>query len=307
VGTQVVLRAAKRVPGGDIVKPAGSIAEVLEAPSSNRRPYLVRFLDGTTLRVKFGELAVRRHDVGKALTTPGEDLSRYVVYRVGAGSRAFGLATEGSDEDRRGVYLPPAELTWSLFKPPEQIEHEADGVEEVCWELEKFLRLALQANPNILETLWAPDVLYADETGRELRALRDVFLSRHLYKTYSGYVLSQFRLMRKRHERTGAYKPKHAMHLVRLLLSGIHALTAGDILVDVGGHREELLRIKSGALSFEEVRTRALELDHSFQQAFASTRLPERPDYDRVNRFLIRARRRAVDDPRHDRAGEAGP
>jgi hypothetical protein len=47
-------------------------------------------------------------------------------------------------------------------------------------------------------------------------------------------------------------------------------------------------------VTFEEVRTLALNLDQVFRQAFASTRLPERPDYDRVNRFLIRARRRMV-------------
>ncbi|HZT80264.1 MAG TPA: nucleotidyltransferase domain-containing protein [Gemmataceae bacterium] len=131
VGTQVVLKAAKRVPGTDLVKPAGSVAEVLEAPANNSRPYLVRFVDGTTLRVKFGELAVRKREVEDELATPGEDLRRWVIYRVEAGSRAFGLATDASDTDRRGVYLPPAALTWSLFKPPEQVEYRAEGVEEV--------------------------------------------------------------------------------------------------------------------------------------------------------------------------------
>ncbi len=184
-----MLRAAKRVPGNDDVKPAGSVAEVLEAPANNSRPYLLRFLDGATVRVKFGELAVRRREVAEELATPGVDLRRYVILRVAAGSRAFGLATEASDDDRRGVYLPPAEMTWSLFKPPEQIEYKGDGTEEVCWELEKFLRLALQANPNILETLWSPVVLLAAETGEELRRMRQAFLSRHLYKTYSGYEL----------------------------------------------------------------------------------------------------------------------
>jgi predicted nucleotidyltransferase len=303
VGTQVVLKAAKAVPGSDQVKPPGSVAEVLESPASNNRPYLVRFLDGTTLRVKFGELAVRRREVDEELATPGADLRQYVVYRVAVGSRAFGLATDTSDEDRRGVYLPPAELTWSLFKPPEQVEYRAEGVEEVDWELEKFVRLALQANPNLLETLWSPMVLHMDETGRELRALRDAFLSRHLYKTYSAYVLSQFRLMRRTYAAKGTYRAKHAMHLVRLLVSGIHALKHGDILVDVGDRREELLRIRSGALTFEEVRLRALELDQEFQQAYATTRLPERPDYERANRFLIGARRRMVDVPGPGRAG----
>ena len=296
VGTQVVLKSAKRVPGTDLVKPVGSVAEVLEAPASNSRPYMIRFVDGVTVRVKFAELVIRKRELDEELATPGPDLRQFVILRVAVGSQAFGLATDASDEDRRGVFLPPAELSWSLFKPPEQVEYSSDGIEEVDWELEKFLRLALQANPNILETLWSPLVLHVTELGQELRALRAAFLSRHLYKTYSGYVLSQFRLMRRHFEKTGKYKAKHAMHLIRLLYSGIHALRTGEILVDVGEHRDELLGINGGSLSFEEVRTRALELDQVFQQAFTATSLPERPDYERVNRFLIHARRRMVDD-----------
>jgi predicted nucleotidyltransferase len=292
VGTQVVLKTAKRLPGADVVKPAGSVAEVVEAPASNHRPYLVRFVDGTELRVKFGELSVRRRQVEEELATPGADLRGYVIYRVLLGSRAFGLAAEASDSDRRSVYLPPAEMHWSLFKPPEQVDYKSEGVEEVCWELEKFLRLALQANPNILETLWSPVVLHADEIGQELRALGPAFLSRHIYHTYSGYVLSQFRLMERNHEKTGAYRVKHAMHLIRLLLSGIHVLRTGEILVDVASHRAELLDIRRGALTIQEVRQRALDLDQEFQAAFAETRLPDKPDFQRVNRFLIGARRR---------------
>ena len=195
VGTQVVLKSAKHVPGTDLVKPIGSVAEVLESPASNSRPYLIRFVDGVTMRVKFAELVIRKRELDEELATPGPDLRQFVILRVAVGSRAFGLATDASDEDRRGVFLPPAELTWSLFKPPEQVEYASDGIEEVDWELEKFLRLALQANPNILETLWSPLVLHVTELGQELRDLRAAFLSRHLYKTYSGYVLSQFRLM----------------------------------------------------------------------------------------------------------------
>jgi hypothetical protein len=294
VGTQVVLKATKRVPGSDAAKPAGSIGVVAEAPVTNRRPYVVRFVDDVTLRVKFADLAVRRREVADELVTPGEDMRRYVIYRVAVGSRSFGLASELSDEDRRGVYLPPAELTWSLFKPPEQVEFQSDGVEEVDWELEKFVRLALQANPNLLEALWSPLVLHADETGQELRSIRRAFLSRHLFKTYSGYVLSQFRLMKDGYAKKGAYRAKHAMHLIRLLYSGIHAARTCEILVDVGEHRNQLLDIRGGSWPFEDVRRLALELNERFQLQFATTCLPERPDYDRVNRFLIAARRRMV-------------
>lgn len=294
-GTQVVLRFDRHVPGTADVKPAGTVAEVVESPDTNDRPYLVRFLDGVSFRLKYGELLARRGDHSvESTATPGPDVAAFVVYRVMVGSRAFGLSTESSDEDRRGVYLPPADWHWSLSKPPEQVEFFTEGVEEVDWEIEKFVRLALQANPNLLETLWSPAVLHIDETGTELRNLRGAFLSRHLYKTYSGYVLSQFRLMKRGYDATGAFKPKHAMHLIRLLHSGIHALTDGEIRVDVAEHRDELLAIRAGKMSFDEVRGRALELDRQFQEAFTRTALPEKPDTDRVNRFLIAARRRMV-------------
>lgn len=295
VGSQVVLRYDRRVPGTDALKPAGTVGEVAEAPASNDRPYLVRFLDGAAFRLKFGELLVRRGDHAvEATATAGPDVSAFVVLRVLLGSKAFGLATEASDEDRRGVFLPPADWHWSLTKPPEQVEVFGGGIEEVDWEIEKFVRLALQANPNILETLWSPVVLHADETGAELRGIRTAFLSRHLYRTYSGYVLSQFRLMKKGFATDRRYKPKHAMHLIRLLHSGIHALRDGDIRVDVGEHREELLAIRTGEVAFEAVEARALELDRVFQEAFANTTLPEKPDTERANRFLIAARRRRV-------------
>jgi predicted nucleotidyltransferase len=293
-GTQVVLRSDRVLPDGT-VRQRGSVALVVESPADNSRTYTLQFADGQTARAHFGDLALRRREVEDELVLTNADLRPFVVYRCQVGSRAFGLATVDSDDDLRGVYLPPARLHWSLFRLPEQIEEREGGRDEVYWEMEKFLRLALKANPNVLETLWTPRVLHADEVGQRLRDLRGAFLSRHVYKTYSGYVLSQFRRMANAQEREGGYRPKHAMHLVRLLHSGIEALRSGDIRVDVGEHREELLRIKSGALSFEEAKARALELDREFQAAYAATTLPEQPDYRRVNEFLIWARRSVVD------------
>jgi predicted nucleotidyltransferase len=114
--------------------------------------------------------------------------------------------------------------------------------------------------------------------------------TRHIYKTYSGYVLSQFRRMANAFAKTGSYKAKHAMHLVRLLYSGIEALTSGEIRIDVAEHREELLAIRSGASSFEQAKSRALDLDREFQEASRRTSLPEQPDYRQANEFLIWAR-----------------
>jgi predicted nucleotidyltransferase len=294
-GTQVVVKVAKALPGGEEHKPAGSVGIVVQAPPSNREPYLVQFADGVEVKALFAELSLRRREVDDILGDVDEDLRTYIIYRCQVGSKAFGLATEDSDDDVRGIYLPPARLHWSLRRLPEQLEFQGGDQDEVFWELEKFVRLALKANPNVLETLWTPMVLQADETAQELREMRRAFLSKHVYKTYSGYVLSQFRRMANAQAKKGSYKTKHAMHLIRLLRSGIAAMETGEIRVDVGEHRDELLNIRDGGLVFEEVRQRALKLDQQFQEAFEKTTLPDQPDFDRVDDFLIRARRRMVD------------
>jgi predicted nucleotidyltransferase len=293
-GTQVVLTADKVLPDGTMLQ-RGSVAVVQESPSDNKYAYTLRFADGQLAKAYFGELSIRRKEVEDFLALTGEDLRPFIIYRCRVGSHAFGLAGEDSDEDIRGIYLSPAQLHWSLFKLPDQLEFADARTDEVYWEMEKFLRLALKANPNLLETLWTPLVLHADECALELRAMREAFLSRHVYKTYSGYVLSQFRKMANAYANMGSYKAKHAMHLIRLLYSGIEALREGQILIDVADRRDELLAIKSGAWTFEQAKAKALELDRQMREAYRETKLPEQPDYRRVDDFLIRARRRMVD------------
>jgi predicted nucleotidyltransferase len=218
---------------------------------------------------------------------------QFVIYRCVVGSRAFGLDTESSDVDRRGIYLPSADLQWSLFGVPEQLENEE--AQETYWELGKFLRLALKANPGILECLYTPVIEEATELVRELLSIRHIFLSKLVYQTYNGYVLSQFKKLEQDLRARGAIKWKHAMHLIRLLLSGITIMREHVVPVRVEEHREQLLRIRRGELTWEEVDGWRLDLHHEFDEAFSATTLPERPDFDRANAFLLKARRSMVD------------
>lgn len=222
------------------------------------------------------------------------DVQPYVILRVVTGSRAFGLSTPESDEDRRGIYLPPATWHWSLKKPPEQVESIVDGIDTIDWEIEKYLTQALKGNPTILETLWSPLVLFATELGEELISLRKCFLSRRLIATYSGYSQNQFHLMERKARAGEPFRVKHAMHLIRLLHSGLHAARTGEILVDVGEYRDELLAIRRGLRSWDEIAARRAELDAEFRAAFDDSVLPESPDTARVDEFLIEARASAV-------------
>jgi predicted nucleotidyltransferase len=233
---------------------------------------------------------------------PGEDLYACVIYRCVVGSRAYGLDQEGSDWDRRGIYLPPAERHWSLAGVPEQLENEA--TQECYWELQKFLTLALKANPNVLECLYSPLLETATPLAEELLAMREIFLSRLIYQTYNGYVLSQFRKMEQDLRTRGELRWKHAMHMIRLLLAGITALREGFVPLRMEAHRDRLLAIRRGELPWEEVNAWRLDLHRQFDAALAATALPEHPDDEAADAFLIRARRSQVE--AGDRIGRRG-
>ena len=222
------------------------------------------------------------------------DLRECIIYRCVIGSRAYGLETEDSDTDRRGIFLPAADRHWSLYGVPEQIEN--DSTQEAYWELQKFLVLALKANPNVLECLYTPLVETATPLASELLSMRELFLSKLVYQTFNGYVLSQFKKMQADIRNHGSVKWKHVMHLMRLLLSGITALRERYVALDVGEHREQLRAIKRGEVSWDEIDRWRIRLHQEFDAAYLQTTLPERPDYRAVNAFLIRARRAASND-----------
>ena len=295
-GTRVVSRIEARCFHGTGVKLPGAVGVVFQVPTDAAHAYLVRFADGTEAALRRHELSILKQHYGEEMdaATKGTDamdeLRPFVIYRCIVGSRAYGLDDEHSDTDRRGVYLPPADLHWSLFGAPEQLEDKEN--QECYWELQKFLVMALKANPNILECLHTPLVEHADPLAHELLALRGAFLSKLIYKTYNGYVLSQFKKLEQDLRAKGEIKQKHAMHLIRLLRSGITALETGDLVVQVPDDaRGVLLAIKRGELSWEETNRLRLDLHTRFDAAFACTSLPERPDYAAANDFLLRARR----------------
>ncbi|MFD5007950.1 DNA polymerase beta superfamily protein [Streptomyces mutabilis] len=220
----------------------------------------------------------------------------HTIYACVMGSRAFGLATEDSDTDRRGVFLAPTPLFWRFEKPPTHVEGPAE--EQFSWELERFCELALRANPNILECLHSPLVEYADETGRELLALRGAFLSRRVHETFTRYAHGQRRKLDADVRTHGAPRWKHAMHLLRLLASARDLLRTGTLTVDVGDRRDSLLAVKRGEVPWPEVEARMTRLAEEAERAAPGSPLPAEPDRRRVEDFLVRVRRASALQPR---------
>ncbi|MFJ3089878.1 DNA polymerase beta superfamily protein [Streptomyces sp. NPDC086838] len=224
------------------------------------------------------------------ITPADENLVRHhTVYSCVMGSRAFGLATEDSDTDRRGVFLAPTPLFWRFVKPPTHIEGPAD--EQFSWELERFCELALRANPNVLECLHSPLVDHVDATGRELLALRGAFLSRRAHDSFVRYAVAQRRKLEADVRQYGAPRWKHAMHLLRLLASCRDLLRTGVLDIGVGEAREDLLAVRRGEVPWPEVERRMTRLAAENDEAATASPLPAEPNRTRVEDFLIRTRR----------------
>lgn len=213
----------------------------------------------------------------------------HTIYACVMGSRAFGLATDGSDTDRRGVFLAPTPLFWRFEKPPTHVDGPLP--EQFSWELERFCELALRANPNILECLHSPLVEHVDATGRELLALREAFLSRQAHETFTRYALGQRGKLEADVRNHGAPRWKHAMHLLRLLTSARDLLRTGHLTIDVGDRRERLLAVKRGELGWPQVESWMTRLGTEAEEAAHRSPLPPEPDRRRVEDFLLRTRR----------------
>lgn len=296
-GTQIVALVEVRGPNDSLVHPRGAVGVVTRTPAVPGELFLVRFPDGFEKALQPTQIEVLKHfkdrlgETAQATSSSPENfnLESCIIYRCVVGSRAYGLEGVDSDTDLRGIYLAPAELQWSLFGAPEQFE---DNATQSCyWELQKFLIMALRANPNILECLYSPLVEKATPLGEELISLRQGFLSQMIFQTFNGYAMSQFKKIEQDLRNHGEVRWKHAMHLLRLLLTGAATLREARVPVHVESHRDRLLAVKRAEMPWPEVDAWRKELHRDFEQALAETKLPERPDYEAANGFLIRARK----------------
>ncbi|RKN39155.1 DNA polymerase beta superfamily protein [Micromonospora endolithica] len=211
------------------------------------------------------------------------------------GSVAYGLAGPGSDVDRIGVFAAPTVAFHGLYPPKESVVTTDPDV--TLHEARKWCRLALSGNPTATELAWLPDDCYETRTehGDRLIAIRSAFLSApRVRDAFLGYAGQQFRKLESRGDgtfssdvrrRTG----KHARHLARLLHQGRLLYATGVLeirLADPEWFREFGERVAGGDL--EAARNLLAEAEHDF--ARIRTPLPDRPDEDVVERWLLDVR-----------------
>lgn len=119
-----------------------------------------------------------------------------LIFSCLAGSHMYGTNTPESDIDTRGVFIPSKEYFLGSSKRIEQVEIE--GQDTTYFEIRKFLFLASQCNPNIVELLFVPkdrSIIWTDE-WQEIVSNREYFLSTKARHTFSGYAYSQLNRIR---------------------------------------------------------------------------------------------------------------
>lgn len=125
-----------------------------------------------------------------------------LIFKTLAGSRLYGTNTPESDIDYRGVFLPTAEQILG-FNGIEQIETSVP-FDSVTYALKKFLTLAADCNPNIVELLFAPiegpTCISVQPEWKEILDFRSSFISKKAKHTFSGYAFAQLARMRTHHE-----------------------------------------------------------------------------------------------------------
>lgn len=124
-----------------------------------------------------------------------KDAEDNLLYKVIAGSKAYGLDLPTSDTDVRGIYMQPNKfLLGNGYK--EQINDDKNDV--VYYDINRFVNLLSKNNPNIIENLFVPTdkILIFDDRIKPLYDMRNEFLTKQIKYTFGGYSISQIKKAR---------------------------------------------------------------------------------------------------------------
>lgn len=188
-GTEVSTRVdrdhqGRRVPQGAVGRVTATDGDTVDVAVVGVG--VLRYARAEVLPRKQGQLRYARRRA-----SAWEDLYPTRVLVATVGSRAWGLAHAGSDEDLRGTFALPFPWTNGLVEPTMDLIR-ADGSESY-WEVGKLIRQGLRADPNTLESLFVTDVRPLDEIGAWILDARRAFVSREVYSSFGRYALSQLK------------------------------------------------------------------------------------------------------------------
>jgi hypothetical protein len=226
------------------------------------------------------------------------------------GSTVHGVTVDSADDrDEMGICLEPPEFVaglrvfnqWVYRTQPEGARSGPGDVDRTVYSLRKWCRLALAGNPTVMLLLHVPDhhCSVLDDPGRELRANKEWFASRRAGRAYLGYMQrqrdrmtgerGQMRVNRPELIEQYGFDTKYAGHVLRLGYQGVEFLESGRLTLPMRDQeRTRVLDVRNGRVPFEDVLAEADDLQRRLESLLDDSPLPERPDHDSVNAFLVR-------------------
>ncbi len=126
----------------------------------------------------------------EAITIDSVKKNGWLIFEAVTGSKAYGLDSERSDTDIRGVFVLPKTVLYSL-NDVSQVANDSNDI--VYYELRRFIELLAKNNPNIIELLNVPakNILYRHAIMDEIKS--EDFLSKLCEQTYANYAYSQIK------------------------------------------------------------------------------------------------------------------
>jgi len=126
--------------------------------------------------------------------TAKELMKENLIVKHLAGSHAYGTSTPESDIDYRGVFCADPINLLTPFFTVRECEDETEE-DTKLYELAHFMKLCIDCNPNIIETLWVDeaDIINTSSAYKLLRKHRHELLSSKIAFTTSGYAFAQLK------------------------------------------------------------------------------------------------------------------
>jgi predicted nucleotidyltransferase len=245
-----------------------------------------------------------------------EMAEKNTILRVPAGSTLHNLHVPGTDDrDEVGVCIESLDV-FAGFSEFEQYIYrtasERDGKHDApsrpgdldltIFSLRKFLRLAMQGNPQIIQCFFVPveKCVILTTVGFDLQQLFPYVVSRQAGHRYLGYLESQRqRLLGERGqkkvnrpelEEKHGYDTKYAMHILRLAYQGVELLSTGRLTMPMEQTaRDFTYAVRCGNVSIQDALTKAGELERTLKDLLHDAPVPAEPDREAIEDWMIHA------------------
>ena len=108
-----------------------------------------------------------------------------------------------------------------------------------------------------------------------------------IYSELNNTVRTYNKLSGRNNKKDEMHLYKHAMHLIRLLITGTDILNGKGIISRRRDEHDFLMDLRRGQYSFEEIFSFTDKYQAKFEEAAKNTKLPYEPDTDKIEEFLI--------------------